>query len=169
MKNRLLLKRLGGENGSALVVGIVFLLILTFLGVMGMQGSILQERMAGNTRDREMAFRAAEAALREAEAFLQLPVLPAFNDASSGLYQMDGTLPATLGWNNSDSVEYGGTLEGVASNPRYIVEELPTIVWADDLLTPDEPLPDDRYFRVTARSSGGTQSAVAILQSTYRR
>jgi Tfp pilus assembly protein PilX len=52
MNNLSRLKARQGENGSALVIGIVFLLVLTILGLVGMQGSILQERMTGNTRDR---------------------------------------------------------------------------------------------------------------------
>jgi type IV pilus assembly protein PilX len=169
MNNLSRLKARQGENGSALVIGIVFLLVLTILGLVGMQGSILQERMTGNTRDRETAFRAAEAALREAEAFLRQPVLPTFNNPTDGLYQMDGALLGSLDWDNTDSVEYAGDLEGTAANPRYVFEELPAVISSDDLLYPDEPLPDDRYFRITSRGVGGTQSAVVILQSTYRR
>ena len=56
------------QNGAALVTGLIFLVILTLLGVTAMQTSIMEERMAGNARDRNIAFQAAEAALRNAEA-----------------------------------------------------------------------------------------------------
>ncbi|MFP4315018.1 MAG: PilX N-terminal domain-containing pilus assembly protein [Desulfovibrionales bacterium] len=159
----------GKENGSALVIAIVFLLILTVLGLVGMKGAVLEERMTGNTRDRELGFRAAEAALREAEEFLQQPVLPPFNDPGEGLYGMDGTLLSTLNWDNADSKAYQGSLEGVSQVPRYVIEELPAVSSGGDLLFPDEPLPDDRFFRISARGIGGSQTAVVILQSTYRR
>jgi type IV pilus assembly protein PilX len=160
--------RLNSEQGSVMVIGINFLLILTLLGMAGMQGSILEERMAGHTRDRELAFRAAEAALRMGEQFLAGPELPAFTSAPDGLYQMDGTLPDTLAWDDADSREYDSFLAGLAENPRYIIEELPPAGQHEPLF-PDEPMTEGRYYRVTARGVGGTSSAVVILQSVYRR
>jgi type IV pilus assembly protein PilX len=55
------------QSGAALVVGLIFLVILTLLGITAMQTGILEERMAGNSRDRNIAFQAAEAALRDGE------------------------------------------------------------------------------------------------------
>ena len=59
------------QNGSALIISLVFLLILTMIGVASIQDSTLQERMAGNERDRNLAFQAAEAALRVGEDHLR--------------------------------------------------------------------------------------------------
>lgn len=56
-----------GQAGSALVVALIMLLLLTMLGVQGMRTNVMQERMAGNVRDRNLAFQAAEAALRVGE------------------------------------------------------------------------------------------------------
>ena len=58
------------QRGVVLVTGLIFLVILTLLGVTAMQTTILEERMAGNLRDENLAFQAAEAALREGELFL---------------------------------------------------------------------------------------------------
>lgn len=55
------------EQGASLFVGLIFLAILTVLGLMAMRVSTLEERMSGNARDRSVAFQAAEAALRDAE------------------------------------------------------------------------------------------------------
>ncbi|HEY8024591.1 MAG TPA: PilX N-terminal domain-containing pilus assembly protein [Burkholderiaceae bacterium] len=55
------------QSGAALVVGLIFLVILTLLGLTAMQTGILEERMAGNSRDHNIAFQAAEAALRDGE------------------------------------------------------------------------------------------------------
>jgi len=46
---------------------VIFLFILTILGIAALRVATLEERMAGNTRDRSLAFQAAEAALRDAE------------------------------------------------------------------------------------------------------
>jgi type IV pilus assembly protein PilX len=43
------------------------LLLLTLIGASSMQSTSLEEKMAGNLRDRSIAFQAAESALRDAE------------------------------------------------------------------------------------------------------
>jgi type IV pilus assembly protein PilX len=48
-------------------MALVFLVMLTVLGLSSMQGSTLEERMSGNLRDRNVALQAAELALRDAE------------------------------------------------------------------------------------------------------
>ncbi|UAW99022.1 hypothetical protein KEM63_03335 [Halopseudomonas nanhaiensis] len=55
------------QAGSVLVVCLVVLLALTFIGVAGMNNSVMQERIVGGARDQAVAFQAAEAALRVGE------------------------------------------------------------------------------------------------------
>jgi type IV pilus assembly protein PilX len=59
------------QQGSVLIISLVMLLLLTMVGVSGMNMTSLEERMSGNYRDHEMAFQAAEAALVEAENFIE--------------------------------------------------------------------------------------------------
>ena len=54
------------ERGAVLIVALLFLVMLTLLGVTAMTGTTMEERMAGNARDNAVAFQAAEAALRDA-------------------------------------------------------------------------------------------------------
>ena len=54
------------QRGAVLIVSLMFLVILTMLGVTAMSGTTMEERMAGNTRDAGLALQAAEAALRYA-------------------------------------------------------------------------------------------------------
>jgi len=51
------------QRGMALVVSLILLITVTLVGLAGMRGTILQERMAGGAYDRETGFQAAEAAL----------------------------------------------------------------------------------------------------------
>ena len=51
------------ENGAALFVALIILLIVSMMGVSAMKGSILSERMAFNTQARELSFQAAETAI----------------------------------------------------------------------------------------------------------
>lgn len=56
------------QRGVALIVSLILLVVVTLLGLSGMQNTSLQERMSGNMYDRSVAMQAAEAALRAAEA-----------------------------------------------------------------------------------------------------
>lgn len=58
------------QSGMALIVALIILLVMTLIGVTGMRNTTLSERMAGNLRDRNLAFQANEAFLRHAEAEL---------------------------------------------------------------------------------------------------
>ena len=55
------------EQGVALIVALVLLLVITLLGVAGVQNVTLEEKMAGATWDRQVAFQVAEAELRNLE------------------------------------------------------------------------------------------------------
>ncbi len=54
-------------RGLALIMALIFLLVLTILGVSMMQNTVLQERMAGNYAERNQAFQMAELAARTVE------------------------------------------------------------------------------------------------------
>ena len=55
------------QQGIALIVGLVILVILALLGTTAYSVATQEERMAGNARDHARAFQAAESALRECE------------------------------------------------------------------------------------------------------
>lgn len=55
------------QSGAVLIVALIILVVLTMLGIAGVRGVALEERMASNTLDRNLAFQIAEAALREGE------------------------------------------------------------------------------------------------------
>uniref|UniRef100_UPI003A927568 pilus assembly PilX family protein n=1 Tax=Marinobacter sp. TaxID=50741 RepID=UPI003A927568 len=55
------------QQGATLIVALVMLLLISLLAIGGMQGSIMQERMASNAHDGAISFQASEAALRQSE------------------------------------------------------------------------------------------------------
>ncbi|MGE0350172.1 pilus assembly PilX family protein [Hydrogenophaga sp.] len=55
------------SQGFVLVTSLIFLIVLSLLGVMAMRGSLFEERMAANDREHAMAREFAELALRDAE------------------------------------------------------------------------------------------------------
>jgi Tfp pilus assembly protein PilX len=54
-----------GQRGAVLIIALLFLTILTMLGVTAMTATTFEEKMAGYTRDSSIAFHAAEVALRD--------------------------------------------------------------------------------------------------------
>jgi Tfp pilus assembly protein PilX len=59
------------QSGVVLIVSLIMMLLLTIIGISGMSVTALEESMAANHRDRNIAFQAAEAALRAGEAKIE--------------------------------------------------------------------------------------------------
>lgn len=167
---------INNQRGAVLIVSLMILVILTLLGITAMQTTTFQEKMAGNMRSRELSFQAAEAALRQGEAFLEGAGLLDFKSTinAKGLYQAPsvGKDPwwTTLAWDDNDSVAIDRDIEGTVARPRYIIEEL-GVAQASSVknIAAGIPLPQSRNYRITARGVGGTAGVVVILQSTYVR
>lgn len=166
------------QHGSAMIVSLIFLLLMTLIGTAAMRGSTMQERMAGNARDWNIAFQAAEAALREAEDYLQTtPILPEFDDAA-GLYQVNSPdRPVWAGAVESAGngyIEYADDLEGTAARPRYYIEELTTARPPGTETETGTALEEIFYFRITAVGYGaavdGANDPIAsvVLSTVYR-
>ncbi len=170
------MNRISNERGVVLIAGLMILLILSLIGVTAMQATTLEERMANNFAQRSLAFQAAEAALRDAEAFLSgqsITSLQAlsFSDAgTNGLYS-PASPSSTPVWESvvwSDDAKtkvYSATgLDDVAAQPRYIIERL-----LPNRCDPpvDENLPKcQMVFRISARGVGANEISVVMLQST---
>jgi type IV pilus assembly protein PilX len=61
------LPRLTDQRGFSLIVALMMLIVIIILGISGSQMAINEERGSRNDRDRQIAFQAAEAALKDAE------------------------------------------------------------------------------------------------------
>lgn len=167
-------------KGSALILSLVFLLLLTIIGVASMQSATLQERMSGNTRDRNLAFQTAEAALRGAEDVLGLAVLPTFNNSTAGYRQQlaksgsgtywlnDYNWTAGAGANSGSQQYTAHTFTGVAAPPRFVVEQLPAVAKVGESVKLGQ-LEEGGFYRVTTRASGATTETSVILQSVFKR
>jgi type IV pilus assembly protein PilX len=160
--------------GGALIVSLVVLAVMTLLGLSGMQATSLEERMAGNMRDMNLAFQAAESALRSAEEVLGSAVLPEFDD-TGGHYRPTSAPPArwdSVDWKDTGevfTVSYAGAhLSHVAAAPRYIIEELPATEESGGSLEAGIAR-TVRLYRVTSRGVGAAETTVAMLQSTFKR
>lgn len=169
------------QRGVALFVCLALLLVLGIAAASAVRMTILEERMVRNAGDALVAFQAAEAALREGEAFLigSLDSTERFTDGGNdGLWT-----PALPGeterwalagvWDPAGGRSRAVTIpiEAVAAQPRFIVEWLasPEAASSPHLLEESSMVEEFRLeiFRVTARGVGRTDAADALVQSTY--
>ncbi|QDF65912.1 hypothetical protein FJQ87_03790 [Shewanella sp. SNU WT4] len=86
------------QQGAVLAIGLVFLLVLTLVGVAGSSQSLLGERLASNDKQVTEAFMAAETGLVNAVTWLDNPL----NAASWG--KSDDCLTAINASKNTDSM-----------------------------------------------------------------
>lgn len=153
------------QAGAVLPIALIILLIISLLAVAGMSDTTLQERMAGSMRDRDIAFQAAEAALRQGEQWIE------FNPAlASAAPTMDPRTAAT--WDGASPVATE-TLGAIYSGDAGVeLAQSPAFhVGAPQLLraNPGEtPAVFESIYPVTTRATGATDDAVVILRSTYK-
>lgn len=166
------------QRGVALIMAMIFLLLATLLGVTAMSTTALGERMAGNMSNKNLAFQAAESALIAAETWIRSQInKPVFDpgNIADGLH-----LPSTTStpvwdvstgiWSSTDVVAYSG-LSTVNTQPAYIIEDLGEVadVSGSLVLPGNYKSSGKNLFRITSRGTGGTDTAVATVQSVYEK
>jgi type IV pilus assembly protein PilX len=160
----------GRQRGVALVVTLVFLLLLTILSTSALRDTTLQERMAGNLRDSNLALQAAEAALRAGESW----VLSAAGGAAAAA--LDSTLESAADWDGEDPEPAQPALEGFsdealhAADPVYHVSPPRTLRMLEGSVDIGSGAPTVMTaHEVTARGVGGRATSIAVLQTTVLR
>lgn len=165
------------QRGAALVISLLMLLVMTVLGLAAMQVTRMEERMAGNSRDVNLAFQGAEAGLRDSEELIRVMVArpDTCSVAPCDIWQRD-LHPADLrdqteAWWVANGREYGvaGTREVTDStrDPLVVTEDLGFV---SDSLTVGHGPPEGRnFYKITSNSTGASDTASAVLESTYTR
>lgn len=172
------------QRGASLVVALVFLLILTVIGVTAMSTSTLDEKMAGNLKDRFVAFQTAESTLRDAEQAIKLNSYGASSFTSActnGLCLPSTSDPVWLASTNWSVARPYGSVTGAPAlpdvvTPQYLIEDVKDPTGgqgsAGSLGTgfgPAAPLAASNYYRITARSTGASGKAEVMLQEIYAK
>ena len=162
------------QDGMVIIVGLIFLMILTLIGVSAMNSTALSEKLTQNLRDSTAAFEAAEASMTDGEAWLQGQVVAPTAVTTCTSSPCNVWASNTLGtiytqptsWWQSNARSFSGTLYGVATQPRYLIEFHSFVPYE---LSP-ESLGKGQgyyYYRVNARGTGATSNAQVNLQSIY--
>lgn len=177
------------ERGVSLVLIMIFLVVLSGLGITAMQTSTFSARIASNESDRNLAFQAAEAALRDAEndigyrRFDATPCSPAIAgcraEAFEGLLNFDtactaglcdtvGAAAATAFWETATI--WGAAGVSVAYGTHTGAAALPVVVRQPRYLIEgfQVGLDGSTVYRVTAVGFGANESSQIMLQTAVK-
>lgn len=166
------------------MVGLIMVLLISIISISAIRGSNLQEAIAGNMRERNLAFQSAESGLRAGETVVADYSARPIITNSQGLYNDTFTTPASstltftsANWIDTQRVTVTAlNLAYVARQPSYVIEQLnPDIgdcaksegsgIDSQAMLTTGDCVP----YRVTARGFGASVDSIKTLQSVYNR
>lgn len=169
------------QRGFVLIASLLILVVLTIISVTMFRSFGLQEKMAGNLREKAKAFELAQSALQQAEQWVktnattgipcaagqvQAANSPRVCDQSSGLTDINSLLlPSTssaatgIVYNPASptalNISTNGGVDVYWQAPRYYIQYL------------GQGASGNLLYQITAAAYGGNQNAVAIVQSVY--
>ena len=172
------------QQGAALIVSMLVLTVLTLLSLSAMNSAALHQRVSGHLKEGQLAFESADAALRDAETWLDtLPTQtpPCSSVATDcelfepqALYALEGA-EGQPWWSQTDAAWWqqhgldfiadGQDLAQHHDDPYSVVEELERV--PDSLVVGLAPGNSWVYYRITARGVGGTERSQSVVQSTF--
>ena len=150
------------QRGAVLFLGLALLLAITVGALSAAQTTSLELRMSRNSHDAALALRGADAALAEAEAWVE-----ATGDPADARVYAGGTRYGEVeAWRDPTVwTAHGQTartpLPGLVEAPRFLIE------WITTYESPPGTHVD--VFRVTVTGVGSHQATAVRLQATYAR
>lgn len=155
------------QQGVALFMALIFLLIMTLLGMSGMNMARMENLMAGNHQFQAITLGKNELALREIEAVILditedgKPEFPDFKLANE-YYRAGEISTVTPDWSQ---VDHATTADG----SLYVVEYEP-VTWLGNSARWQGPDLTAHLFKITTRSTfaRGTQRTTQIVYATTR-
>jgi type IV pilus assembly protein PilX len=173
--HRLLAAR--GNDGAVLITSLLFLVVITLIGLSLFSTTTAEEKISRNARDREVAFAAAEAALRDAElrvngrwgkptrALVKTDFDPACATGLCDARSAAPTPPLTSRdfFDASSAAIPISTVTGSpklpgfpdARQPRYMIEMLCLASCKEEI------------FRITVQARGRLRNTMVMLQELY--
>lgn len=155
------------QQGYVLFITLIFLVILTIMGLASVSLNSTQTRIATNATDTEIAFEKAEGAINQATNFLLKGTYSqsSFSQNTNGLYTLDPT--ATAPWSAINWTSASAVITGFQGNKgdaaTYVIEQLPSVV------KPGQNMNIPTYiYRITARGTGGSNNTAIMLQTTLQ-
>jgi type IV pilus assembly protein PilX len=168
------------ESGAILIMGLVMVLLISIIALSAIRSSNLQEAMAGNMRDRNMAFQAAESGLVSGEILIDVrkAVSPptCMGKESCYLRYVQPPQDAVIFLDDSGFVgvsrQSDVELLGIENAPYFMIEELTAFLPQDGGAIDQSSASEFSElipYRISALGTGLGAGASVILQTTYNR
>ncbi|QDQ26589.1 hypothetical protein FNU76_09515 [Chitinimonas arctica] len=167
------------QSGFVLVISLIFLVALVVYVIYAMRVATLGERIAGNAKQRNTAFYAAQTALRRGEAMILAQEGIVKNNTGTPLTTVDaipGTWSAAEG-NTASSLECNlATLtancglpgESGTPNARWLITDAATTKFSIRRLRKGSADGNADYYVVTAIGYGKTTDTAVVLQQVVQ-
>ncbi|MGH8333877.1 MAG: pilus assembly PilX family protein [Pseudomonas sp.] len=149
------------QRGMALLISLVFLLLLTLIGLSSMQNATLQEKMAASVTLRNQSFQGAESALRVGESAVQLETysLPICSGTTQCAPPAESSTITGAGFNSTSGVTWIASGSGF-----YGVQNIGTTLTAVNVPSNTSTT----LYRVTAVGiAGNSRSVVESIYAKY--
>lgn len=173
----------GNQRGMALISALLLLLVVTIMAISMFHSYGMEEKIAGNTREKQRALNAAVSAQQYAEWWLSSGAAPptiacGAGFISSNVGQVCNNLPATFttvpwasgvqftpftanpigGWSNvlSTTPTGAGATASYYGVPLFYITDLGLQAGGSG-----------EVYQIDAMGYGGTANAVAVVESTY--
>jgi len=143
------------QSGAVLYIALIMLILLSLIGVIGLQIASLQERMSSNYQSTQLAFQAAESSVRTQEQLLDADLL-AGNSPVTNIPSIDCTTAFNpQGWT------------GAAPHVRRL-DECFSLTGVDMTSIPEEERTDQIYqVTVYSRDRAINPTAEAVINTVY--
>ncbi len=162
------------QQGFTLVISLIFMIVLTILGLTSIQSTRTELSMAGNLRESDKSFQSAEIGLHSAEQFITETTSKTTYNDSNGLISNTSDDPDYFDvatWDDAQTSK--AALTDVHASPKFIIKYLGDRSQNDVAKVniggygSDQPGFTVSNFRVTTRGFGQTDHAVTMLQTYY--
>ena len=163
------------QRGAVLAVSLILLLVISLIAVSSMQGTMLEEKMAGNSLDRNLAFQSTESAIREAELAIEGVASLGGFDGTAGKFGLTQAEPSpTYGatWTDPTNHINANADYGAYQAPQYYMKHFTTVVGTAGALNmsgygDNKGTGDVSIFKITARGTGGNSDSAEVILRTY--
>jgi type IV pilus assembly protein PilX len=172
------------ETGFVLVTGMLFLVVLTLLGLAMFRNSGVMDRISGNSRDKQRSFEAAESALQYAEFWLAnggggtgtacstlasgdtVANIHVCSNALASGYQ--STVPFPAGFSYTPPNLNVNANAGMASSGDVNYQNLPGFYIENLGVVQNGTSSPPTIYQVTAYGKGGSSDTVSVVRSVYQ-
>lgn len=166
------------QRGAALFVALILLVILTLIGVTAARLQTVEERMAQNDDNYQLAMQSAQAGLRQARQAVgsSAPWAMTFSANANGTYDLTDYVANTgssiidqPNWTAS-AIPYNGPALSNVPVPAsgMVIEDLPAVATPGDQIPPGSSYgstPPIHQARITVSAQGADATSTVTLQT----